>query len=198
MSSGLPFFSPVRIKSFQICRRAKPAVHHLPHFFSFQLAKNLRRKIDIVIRRADTRPQEGNHLLGFGAKFIFHSADGCRHDSCLRPLSAAVHQRDRSSLATMNPNRTTIGHPNHKGEIFLPGDERIHRGNHPSYLTGQNHRNAGSVGLFRRNKIDRQALLFEDFRQICRRKWRNRTKGKTMEQPPLLQFGKSQKVHCPG
>lgn len=69
----------------------------------------------------------------------------------------------------MNPNWTTIGHPDDKGEILFPGDERIHRGNHLPRLTGRNRRNASSVRLFCRNKIYGQALLFEDFWQLCRR-----------------------------
>jgi len=98
----------------------------------------------------------------------------------------------------MNPNWATIGYPDHKGEIFFSSDERIHRRNHLSRLTSRNYRNASSVRLFRRNKTYWQAFLFEDFWQLCRREWRNRTKGKNMEHPPLLQFGKLEKLHCPG
>ena len=184
-------FSPVRVKSFQIRRRAKPAVHHLPHVFTVELAKDLRGEIDIIMGGSNAWTQQGEHLLRIGPKFLPHSADGRRHHPRLRPPSATMHQGDRPRLSAMNPDRPAIRHPDHERSALFPGNQRVHSGNCLPCALPLEDSHPRPMGLLPYRIILWQFRLLQNSRNILRYQRGSRTKGKGMTQTPRLQLRKS-------
>jgi hypothetical protein len=95
------------------------------HALHSTLFDNFRRKIDLVVRRANTRTQLNNHVCGIRSETLNHLCNCVADDAEFGAFASGMHQTDGWRFWIDNVNRATVGDVNAHRDPGLICNESI-------------------------------------------------------------------------
>ena len=98
------------------------------HAESTTLPDNLRREIDLVMRRTNTWAELHNHACGIGAEAFNHLSDRVCDDAKLGAFASGMDKANRRRFWIYDVNCATVCDINAERDTALIGDNAIARG----------------------------------------------------------------------